>query len=228
MADLRERLRIGGKQIEAINDLLTNRENEAISALLDVVAKYGRRGLSGSPSSITGSDGAPVGSRVEGTVFDGKTTIWDANRDLYSDKGFDYWSLGLKLDFPLGNNEAKGKERQVRYERMKMETEVKSLDEKIGNEVRKGLLDVQTTVKMREASQVTVEYAQENLRVEEKRFKAGESTSYDVLKLQKDLTEAKTRHMKALIEYNKAWARVRAAEGVSLQEYEIEFSEKMM
>ncbi len=41
MADLRERLKIGAGQIDAINDLLMDGRNEAVSALLDVVAKYG-------------------------------------------------------------------------------------------------------------------------------------------------------------------------------------------
>jgi len=206
--------------------------NDQVLPRLDLIGKYGRRGLSGVPSSVmvTGAGGKPepVGDRVQGTVFSGETTGWDSMQELYTGRGFDYWSLGLKLEIPLGNREAEGRYRQTKLERMKMETEIKSLDEKIANEVKKGILDIQTTIKMREASGVTVEYAEQNLQVEEQRFKAGESTSYDVLKLQKDVTEAKTRHIKALIEYTKAWARVRAAEGVSLKEYEIEFNEKMM
>lgn len=41
MTDLRERLRISEGQLAAINDLLLDPENEAITALLKVVAKYG-------------------------------------------------------------------------------------------------------------------------------------------------------------------------------------------
>lgn len=41
MADLRERLRIDNGQLAAINDLILDPGNEAISALLDIVAKYG-------------------------------------------------------------------------------------------------------------------------------------------------------------------------------------------
>ena len=42
MADeLRERLRISESQLEAINNLLLDPDNKAISALLDIVAKYG-------------------------------------------------------------------------------------------------------------------------------------------------------------------------------------------
>jgi hypothetical protein len=48
-----------------------------------------------------------------------------------------------------------------------------------------------------------------------------------MLRIQRELTDAKTRHLKALIEHNKAWSKVRAAEGISLDEYEIEFNEKM-
>jgi hypothetical protein len=41
MSDIRERLRIADSQFAAINNLILDPDNEAISALLDVVAKYG-------------------------------------------------------------------------------------------------------------------------------------------------------------------------------------------
>ena len=41
MADLRERLKTGSLQLEEINKLFLDPDNEAIKALLDVVAKYG-------------------------------------------------------------------------------------------------------------------------------------------------------------------------------------------
>jgi outer membrane protein len=194
---------------------------------LDLIGKYGRRGLSGSPNTVIGSNGLPVGSVVSGTPYEGKTGAWDSLEDLVPSYGFDYWSVGLKLEIPLGNREAEGRYRQTRLERKKMEIETKSLDEKISNDVKKGILDVRTTAKSREAARVTVEFSEERLNAEEKRFKGGVSTSYDLLRIQRELTDAKTRHLKALIEYNKAWSRVRAAEGISLDEYEIEFNEKM-
>jgi len=41
MNNLRERLRIADSQLQAINDLILDPENQAITALLDIVAKYG-------------------------------------------------------------------------------------------------------------------------------------------------------------------------------------------
>jgi outer membrane protein TolC len=215
------RFRVEAKKIE---EKYTN--NQRLPRL-DLTGKYGNRGLSGRPNPIIGSDGIPVGNRVIGTPFEGETSIGDGLTDLYPGHGYDYWSVGLKLEIPLGNREAEGRYRQSRLERKKMEIEVKSLDEKISNEVKKGVLDIQTTIKMREAARVTVQFSEEHLKFEEMRFKAGEATSYEVLKIQKDLTDAKTRHLKALIENNKAWSRVRMAEGVSLDEYGIEFNYKI-
>ncbi|MGB9629688.1 MAG: TolC family protein, partial [Thermodesulfobacteriota bacterium] len=194
---------------------------------LDLVGKYGQRGLSGRPSPVIGSGGEPVGNRVKGTPYEGETSPWDALDDIYPTHGYHYWTVGLKLEFPLGNRTAEGKYRYTKLERLKMETEVKSLSEKISNEVKKGMLDIETTIKMREAAKMTMDFMEESLRVEEKRLKAGESTAYEVLKIQKDLTEARTRYFKALTEYHKAWSRLRMAEGLSLEEYEIEFNEKM-
>ena len=41
MEDLRQRLEISKSQLDAINDLILNPDNETITALLDIVAKYG-------------------------------------------------------------------------------------------------------------------------------------------------------------------------------------------
>jgi len=201
--------------------------NNQLLPRLDLIGKYGKRGLSGEPSTVIGTNGLPVGFDVIGTPYEGKTSVWDSLEDVVTTYGFKYWSVGMKLEFPLGNRAAEGRYRQNKLERMKMETETKALDDKISNEVKKGVLDVRTTAKSREAAKMTVEFSEERLNVEEKRFKAGVSTSYDVLRIQRELTDAKTRHLKALIDYNKAWSRVRAAEASSLDEYEIEFNEKM-
>jgi outer membrane protein TolC len=195
---------------------------------LDFTGKFGKRGLSGEPSTIIGSGGQPVGDTVKGTYFEGRTSMWDAYEDLLPNNPFKNWSVGLKLEFPLGNRAAEGRYRQTKLERMKMETEVLSLDDKMANEVKKGILDIKTTIKMREAGKASVKFGEEHLKFEEMRFKAGETSSYDVLKIQKDLTESKMRYLKSLVEYHKAWSRVRLAEGISLEEYGIEFNEKMM
>ena len=216
------RFRVESKKIEE------KYMNNQLLPRLDLTGKYSRRGLSGSPSNVIGSGGYPVGFNVAGTPFAGRTTVWDSLEDLYLLNGYEYWSVGLKLEIPLGNREAEGRYRQSRLERMKMEVELKSLDEKICNEVKKGVLDIKTTVKTREAARATVEFSEEHLKFMQMRFKAGETSSYDVLQIQKDVTDAKTRHLKALIENNKAWSRVRMAEGVSLDEYGIEFNEKIM
>ncbi|MEM3112525.1 MAG: TolC family protein [Candidatus Anstonellales archaeon] len=194
---------------------------------LDLIGKYGKRGLSGRPSPVIGSGGEPVGDRVKGTPFEGETSPWDAFDDILPTYGYNYWSVGLKFEFPLGNRTAEGKYRYTKLERLKMETELKGLSERISNEIKKAALDIDTALKMREAAKMTMEFMAESLRVEEKRLRAGESTVSEVLKIQKDLTEARARYLKALVEYHKAWSRLRMAEGTSLEEYEIEFNEKI-
>jgi outer membrane protein TolC len=194
---------------------------------IDLIGKYGNRGLAGDPSTVIGSNGQPVGNDVIGTPFEGRTSIGDSISDLYPGDGYDNWSVALKLEIPLGNREAEGKYRQIVLERKKMETELKSLDETISNELKKGLLDMQTAVKSGEAAGMTVQFWEDGLKFKEMQFRVGEASGYDVLKCQSDLTEAKTRHLKALIDYNKASSIVRAAEGTSLDKYGIEFNEKI-
>lgn len=219
--EMRADLRAAHYRVEQVKIEEQYRRNQRLPRL-DLVAKYGTRGLAGEPNPALSTD------RTIGTPFEGRTEARNAIDDLYADDTFDVWSVGVKLEVPFGNRAAQGKYQSVQWERRRMETEVKALDDLIGTEVQKAVYDVTTALKAMEAAKATVAFAQESLRAEERRFQAGDTTSYEVARFQRDLTDAKTRYLKAFIDYHKGWSRVRAAEGTSLEEYGIAFDDKVL
>jgi outer membrane protein TolC len=69
------------------------------------------------------------------------------------------------------------------------------------------------------------QYAEAALEAEEEKLANGKSTSFEVLRLQRDLTQARSAEIGALTEYNKALATVAQTEGTTLRRHRIEFEE---
>jgi len=195
---------------------------------LDLIANYGFNGLSGDPNDlVTGYDsqGNPItpGDAVQGTVFEGKESPGDAFDNYFSKDGFETWLVGMKLEMPWGNRQARSRYTQAALEEKRTKTELRRLEEQIGSQVKKAILDIRTAIKRMEATVIGVELNQKQLDAEETRFLAGEATSSDVLRFQEDLTDMKTKELKAVIDYNTAWSTLRMVQGLALEKYGIEF-----
>lgn len=202
--------------LEQQNMRVTYARNQLLPRL-DFVAEYGYNGLSGDPSD----EGA--GDSVKGTVFEGKTAPEDAFRNWFSGDAFETWVVGVKFEAPWGNREAKSRYTQAALDEKRLKTERRRLEEQIASRVKKAILDIRSAVKRMEASGSAAELARKQLDAEETRFLAGAASSSDVLRFQEDLTNMKTRELKALIDYNTAWSTLRVVEGVALEHYDIEF-----
>ncbi len=72
-----------------------------------------------------------------------------------------------------------------------------------------------------EASKAAVEYAQQALDAERKKYENGKSTAFEVLRLQRDLTARRSEYIRAVTDYNAALARLAQAEGSTLQRHGI-------
>ena len=67
--------------------------------------------------------------------------------------------------------------------------------------------------------------SQENLLAEEKKLKAGTSTTFVVLELQEDLARAQVRELEAITDYNVALAQYERESGRSLPNHGITLQE---
>lgn len=127
--------------------------------------------------------------------------------------GFDYISYGIFVDveIPLRNRRNEGQlaetaiaERRLRHQHREQEQliveQVRNAYERLG--IQKRELDM---------SALAVRFAEEQLELETKRFKAGLSTNFELLQYQRDVAEARLSELRSQIDYQLALTDLRKA-----------------
>ena len=86
-------------------------------------------------------------------------------------------------------------------------------------EVRRAHSLLQQATELAGAAQKTVEQADEAVRLANARYNVGAATQLDVLKVQVELTTARTNHVRASYDYNLSVAQLRRAMGIAEVDY---------
>jgi outer membrane protein TolC len=128
----------------------------------------------------------------------------------------DEWAIGLTLKIPFQNRAAKGTRQQAQIQQQQTLIQLKQKEQEIMSEVDNALGQVLTNQKRVESTQSALSYAQETLEAEQEKLKAGSSTTFTILRLQRDLTEAKSKEIRAKIDLEKSFAQLHRVQGLSL------------
>ena len=163
---------------------------------------YWSPGISG--DQLIYQDDNPLTGVVIGKVPGKKS---DALKDAFNFK-YKNWSVGLVLTLPLSNVITKANYAQAKLNleqsRLKLKNQQLQLDLEISNAVRA----VETNYQRALAYRTARELAEQKLKAEEEKFKVGMSTNYLILQYQRDLANAQTMELKALIDYNVSLANL--------------------
>jgi outer membrane protein TolC len=135
------------------------------------------------------------------------------------------WTLGIVVTFPLGNRSSKGDLRIAQMEARQALLNLKKLEQEILVEIDNAISELETNKQRIEATKISKRLAEESLRAEELKLREGLSTSHNVLQFQEDLTEAMSREISAIIDYNKSLVELSRVKGTVLQEEGIKLSE---
>jgi len=173
---------------------------------LNLQASYGFGGLDGDATIEDPTTGDEV--KVNGSFGSSYDQLvgWD----------FPTWSVGLNLSIPIGNNEAKARLAQRRYEAQQGDAQLAALKQEITRQVRfavRALYDGAAAVDAAEASMVL---AQRNVEAEQTKFDNGLSTNFQLSQIQEDLANAQLRLIRAHLAYRKAMVGYREATGTLL------------
>jgi outer membrane protein len=149
-----------------------------------------------------------------------------ANRDV---RGGDFynWSVLLSFEFPLERSSAEGALRRAELEKKRFLLQVRNLENQILVEVRDAVRSIKTDEKRIEATRRARILAQEQLDGEISRNEHGLSTTFRVLDVQKELVQAKTNELKALIDYNLGWHTLHKVTGALLDKNGILLKENL-
>lgn len=194
--------------LEAIRTELKSREfnlsyaKNQLLPNLQFTLGYWSPGISG--DQLLYRDDNPMTGEIISTIPGKKS---DALKDAF---GFKYknWSIGFVFTLPISNVVTKANYAQAKLNleqsRLRLKNQQLQLDLEIGNAVRAVETNYQRAVAYRTAR----ELAEQKLEAEEEKFKVGMSTNYLVLQYQRDLVNAQTMELKALIDYNVSLANL--------------------
>jgi outer membrane protein len=195
---------------------------------LDLNVQYSHAGLSGKPSTTcidpTSALCIPVGSNVDGSIFDSRTAGRDSLANIFSLNPYENWSVELKLQIPLGNQAAKSQFAEASLRRLETGTNLVSLRDQITIEIRDAIRDAQSAQKRVDSSREAITYVEDQVDGMRRQLDAGLVSSYDVLKAFDEVDKARTIELQAMMDFNIALSKLRLAEASGFQKYGIELA----
>ncbi len=131
------------------------------------------------------------------------------------------YSVGIILQVPLGNGQARSRYSQARIELAQERARQRELVNQVALEVERASADVGGNFKRVQSARRAKQLAEENLRSQEKRFQVGLITQKDVIDFQAKFLEAEGTELRAITDYNNSLARLKLAEGTLLESYNV-------
>src|SRR5262249_21331228 len=158
---------------------------------------YQASGLGGTQVLRNLSNGFP------GTIV-GPGQITDFGSVLGQLFGRDYptWSVGLSVSYPIGENTDQANASRARLEHQQAEQRLKSAESRAIHQIRNAAWHVEMNAKRIETARAARTLAEQRLDAERKRLDVGMSTSFLVIQAQRDMSEAATNEVGAVLAYD--------------------------
>jgi outer membrane protein len=162
----------------------------------------------------------------QGGLNGAQGTLPDSNQNV---RGGDYynWSVLLSFEYALERSSARGTLNRAELEKSRLLLQVRNLENQVLVEVRDAVRSIKTDEKRIEATRRARILAQEQLDGEVSRNEHGLSTTFRVLDVQKELVQARTNELKALIDYHLDESRFHRVTGALLDKNGIVLKENL-
>jgi outer membrane protein TolC len=136
------------------------------------------------------------------------------------------WGVGVTVSIPLGNQTERAKWQAARLQTEQAKLALQQLEQNIIVEVDNAAGRVHTNWKRLEATRVASRLAEESLKAEEAKQRAGTSTSFLVLQAQAQLAAARSAEIRARADYYQSLVALAEAEGTTLEKNQIALDDK--
>lgn len=195
-----------------IQQLAIRYQRNQLFPQLDV---FGQMAYSGSGQEFNN----PLGP---GTVGSGEFS--DAYRQVWRGDAPSY-AIGGSLTFPLSNRRARENFAIAKDNAAQTELRFRAYRQQILVEVDNAIKAAISAFERIGATREARSFAEDALNAEEQKYQNGKSTSFLVLQAQQRLTAARFAELRALTDYNKALATLRAAEGTTLERFNLDLGQ---
>jgi HAE1 family hydrophobic/amphiphilic exporter-1 len=158
-------------------------------------ASYQASGLGGTQVLRTGGfPGTVVGP---GTV----TPFGDVISQLFA-HDYPTWAVGVSVSYPIGGSVDQANYARTQLERSQSEQRLKGAEARAIQQVRDAAWKIEMNAKRIETTRSARELAEQRLDAERKRFEVGMSTSFLTIQAQRDLAQARTNELSAVLAYD--------------------------
>jgi len=191
---------------------------------VDLTGSFTQTGLGGrqvilNPSNPFGAD--PTGY-IPGGLSDTFGQLFGFCSAGSKTCNFTAYSAGLSIQIPLKNRAAQADNARALTDKRIAENRLGSTAQQIALDVRNTLTQVEMNRARIEAAQKARELAERRLQSEQKKFDLGASTIRFVLEEQRNVTQAQTDEIAALVNYTKALVEFDRATGMTLKKNNIQ------
>ncbi|MEJ5167286.1 MAG: TolC family protein, partial [Thermoanaerobaculia bacterium] len=149
---------------------------------------------------------------------------WSDALDQIKEMDYPSWTVGFSFSYPIGNRALKEAKKNMELSLESLKLQEEQLKELIFVEIREAQRNLKAAKMSLEAAKVSKTLAEKNLEAERKRYENGLSTNYQLLLVQKDLSEAQSREIYAKIAYKKAQINYYYKLGILLEKNNISVS----
>jgi len=117
------------------------------------------------------------------------------------------WNVGLFLEIPIGNRAARARLERAVLTRSRLESQLRANESDAAVKVRNARRDLESAREQIDAAAKATALAVEQLEAERERLRNDKSTTFEVLSLESDLTDARLSELRALTDYRTAIVR---------------------
>jgi outer membrane protein TolC len=158
-------------------------------------ASYQASGLGG--TQVLRSGGFPGTIVGPGAI----TPFGSVLGQLFS-QDFPTWAVGVNVSYPIGQSTDQANYARSRLEHTQTEQRLKGAEARAIQQVRDAGWKIEMNAKRIETTRASRELAEQRLDAERKRFEVGMSTSFLVIQAQRDLAQATTNELSAVLAYD--------------------------
>jgi outer membrane protein TolC len=193
--DRRTDLREAQKTLEADDVSIKYYRNQVLP---DVTAEldYGLAGIGGTQALR----GAGFPGPIIGTT---ETSYGSVLADVFGNS-FPKWTLKVNMSYPLGHSQQETTLARARVQHSQSQLQLRNQQLQVATQVRDAARSLQTNQKRVASTRAARELADRRLQAEQKKFTAGQSTSFFVFQAQRDLAQAQNSELRAILDYNRS------------------------
>ncbi|MFH2041696.1 MAG: TolC family protein, partial [Acidobacteriota bacterium] len=194
---------------------LTYSRNQLLPELT-LRASYWSPGISGNQILYQGNN--PLTNIIIGTIPGDSI---DALKQAF-DFSYRNWSVDLTLSIPVNALFGRAQLARAKLGLDQAKLRLEYQEQQVFLEIRNAVRSLETHYRRVVAYRAARELAEETLAGEEKKLQVGFSTNYQVLQYQRDLANASSQELRAMIDYNLSLAALDRATGTILQKNNIQ------